>query len=71
VDVESGDAHPLLKDGIQGNFDPTWSPDGKQIAFVSIRSGAPELWMVNVDGSNLRQLTSAGQTVRFPFWSRQ
>jgi TolB protein len=69
VDVESGDAHPLLKDGIQGNFDPAWSLDGKQIAFVSNRSGAPELWVVNVDGSNLRQLTSAGQPVRFPLWS--
>jgi TolB protein len=69
LDVESGKSHPLLTDGITGNIHPTWSPDGKQIAFVSIRSGAPELWVVNVDGSDLRQLTSAGQPVRFPLWS--
>jgi Tol biopolymer transport system component len=69
LDIESGKAHPLLTDGIKGNIHPTWSPDGKQIAFVSNRSGAPELWVVNVDGSNLRQLTSAGESVRYPFWS--
>jgi Tol biopolymer transport system component len=71
VEVESGEARPLMKDGILGNYDPAWSPDGKQIAFVSTRSGAPELWVINADGSNLRQLTSSGQPVRFPFWSRQ
>ena len=71
VDVKSGQEHPLLplaKD--TGNSDPTWSPDGSQIAFASTRSGKSEIWVVNVDGTNLRQLTNTDQPVRFPRWHR-
>lgn len=34
------------------------SPDGKKIAFTSIRSGDLELWTMNTDGTNLKQITS-------------
>jgi Tol biopolymer transport system component len=54
---------------------PVWSPNGKQIAFISNRNlpaGAPadskNLWVVNVDGTNLRQLTSSGVNNN-PSWS--
>jgi Tol biopolymer transport system component len=53
-----------------GNMHPTWSPDGSQVAFVSDRSGMSEIWAINVDGANLRQLTNAAQYVRFPYWRR-
>jgi Tol biopolymer transport system component len=71
IDIKSGEQHPLLPDSSTGNLDPAWSPDGTQIAFVSNRSGTAEVWVVNADGSNLRQLTHTGQIVRFPFWRRQ
>jgi serine/threonine protein kinase/Tol biopolymer transport system component/Tfp pilus assembly protein PilF len=38
---------------------PRWSPDGKRIVFSSRRSGDYELWIVNRDGSGLRQLTQS------------
>ncbi|HNC44889.1 MAG TPA: hypothetical protein PLU80_12035, partial [Acidobacteriota bacterium] len=38
---------------------PQWSPDGKQIVFTSNRTGDPELYLMNVDGSGLRQLTQS------------
>lgn len=37
---------------------PAWSPDGNKIAFISDRDGNPELFLVNTDGTNLRQLTN-------------
>jgi dipeptidyl aminopeptidase/acylaminoacyl peptidase len=68
VDITNGTIRPLLAEDSFGNIDPSWSPDGRYIIFVSNRSGAPEVWVAAVDGSELRQLTHAGQYVRFPFW---
>ena len=34
------------------------SPDGKKIAFTSIRSGDLELYTMDIDGSNVKQITS-------------
>lgn len=68
VDVNSGKYSPLLSDDSKGNIDPSWSPDGTQIAFVSNRGGTQEVWAVNVDGSNLRQLTANVNQTRFPRW---
>uniref|UniRef100_UPI00391B7ED6 TolB family protein n=1 Tax=Flavobacterium sp. TaxID=239 RepID=UPI00391B7ED6 len=34
------------------------SPNGKKIAFTSIRSGDLEIWTMDIDGSNLKQITN-------------
>ena len=36
---------------------PFWSPDGKTIGFISNRDGKREIYSMNADGSNLRQLS--------------
>ncbi|MBI2946078.1 MAG: PD40 domain-containing protein [Verrucomicrobia bacterium] len=38
--------------------EPTWSPDGKWIAFVSDRSGREEVWIADELGHNLKQLSA-------------
>jgi TolB protein len=35
---------------------PTWSPDGKQIAFTSDRTGRPQIYIMNADGTGARRL---------------
>jgi Tol biopolymer transport system component len=42
------------------NHSPSFSPDGKTIAFVSDRSGSPEIWFADSDGGNVRQVTRFG-----------
>ena len=39
------------------DIDPTWSPDGSMIAFASSRAGARQLFVMNADGTNVRQVT--------------
>lgn len=38
------------------NAAPTWSPDGSQLAYLTDRTGAWEIWVMNADGSNQRPL---------------
>jgi TolB protein len=47
------------------DFDPSWSPDGRRIAYRSERRGEPEIWVMNADGTGQRRL-AAGLS---PAWS--
>jgi Tol biopolymer transport system component len=51
------------------NVRPSWSPDGKSIAFQSNRDGPYHIYVMTTDGSNLRQLTSGDNDDRHPSWS--
>jgi Tol biopolymer transport system component/DNA-binding winged helix-turn-helix (wHTH) protein len=48
---------------------PSISPDGRRIAFESNRNGNIEVWVCDVDGSNVLQLTSFGVATGTPRWS--
>ena len=39
------------------DFAPTWSPDGRKIAFMTRRDGNLEVYVMNPDGSGQRNLT--------------
>jgi dipeptidyl aminopeptidase/acylaminoacyl peptidase len=57
VPAAGGDARPITSEGSR-NERPRWSPDSKQLAFVSNRSGSSQVWIMDADGSNARQVTS-------------
>ncbi len=40
------------------NLSPAWSPNGKDIAYSSSRSGDPEIWISDANGSLARRVTS-------------
>ena len=48
---------------------PSWSPDGKEIAFHSFRTGNRDIFVVSSDGGTARQLTSDPGQDRYPRWS--
>ena len=48
---------------------PTWSPDGKSVAFISNMSGRNNLWVVPADGGWPVQLTISDQRQSSPAWS--
>jgi Tol biopolymer transport system component len=48
---------------------PTWSPDDRRIAFVRELDGGTELFVMNADGSDTKQLTFGITTVSDPAWS--
>src|SRR5215510_6251481 len=48
---------------------PSFSPDGKRIAFESDRLGSMEIWACDSDGRNCAQLSSLHGTAGSPHWS--
>jgi len=51
------------------NADPSLSPDGKQIAFVSFHHGNAEIYTMNIDGSNVRRITNHPAFDNYPVFS--
>jgi Tol biopolymer transport system component/imidazolonepropionase-like amidohydrolase len=65
-----GRAEPLTR-GMALDTQPVFSPDGRRILFLSDRSGAENLWIMDVDGSHPRQISYYDDDPTFvsPEWS--
>jgi dipeptidyl aminopeptidase/acylaminoacyl peptidase len=48
---------------------PAFSPDGTRLAFVSDRTGVPQVWVVALDGSEPRQVTKGDDPIGRVIWS--
>ncbi|MEN2787884.1 amidohydrolase family protein [Sphingomonas qilianensis] len=59
-----------IAEGLAYEQQPRFSPDGTRIAFVSDRGGGDNIWIMNVDGSDKRQLTKEDfRLLNQPSWS--
>lgn len=65
-----GDATPRrLTVGTHRDTSPCWSPDGSRLAFVSDRSGIPQIYILEMAGGEPRQLTTLSRGATGPVWS--
>jgi Tol biopolymer transport system component len=78
VQADGSDRRRLTDSGQGVDSSPTWSPDGKRIAFRTSRGKSPpgvdpsNIFVINADGSGERQLTPARGAAAgglFPAWS--
>lgn len=67
--ITGGEAKPFMTD-IAWQMQPTFSPDGKYIAFTSDEDGGDNLWVMNADGTNAKAVTSEKfRLLNSPAWS--
>ena len=59
-----------IADGLAFEHQPRFSPDGRRIAFTSDRGGGDNIWVMNADGSDKRQVTKEDfRLLNQPSWS--
>ncbi|HSL93131.1 MAG TPA: S9 family peptidase, partial [Bacillota bacterium] len=68
VNVSGGDPVSFTR-GEKIDMSPRWSPDGKQLAFVSNRSGDNQVWLMPACGGEARQLTTFKRPLANIAWS--
>lgn len=69
VSVEGGNAKALTSE-IAWNMQPKFSPDGSKIAFISDRKGGDNLWIMNADGTDMKEVSKEeANLVHSPSWS--
>jgi Tol biopolymer transport system component/predicted Ser/Thr protein kinase len=62
-------AEPVLA-STSADYNPSFSPDGRRVAFETTRSGEThEIWLADADGSNPNQLTRGPGQQGSPRWS--
>jgi TolB protein len=68
LNVASGETRQITF-GEGTNESPAWAPNGRHLAFMSTRQGRSQIFVVDRDGRNLRQITRDGNNTT-PHWSQ-
>ena len=67
MDADGRNQQRLTENGDHG-WSPSWSPDGKRIAFSSGRDGNYEIYVIDADGDNPQNLTNNPDGDSDPAW---
>jgi Tol biopolymer transport system component len=70
LDLATGEVTPLI-DTHGDDHCPAWSTDGRKLAFITDRSGAPNIALYDVADSSITQLTDVLGGVASLSWSRE
>ncbi len=66
----TGGTPTRIASGLAWEVQPRFSPDGSRIAFTSDRGGGDNIWVMNADGSDMRQVTDENfRLLNQPSWS--
>ncbi|GER01238.1 TolB protein [Iodidimonas gelatinilytica] len=66
----TGGEATAIASGLAWEIQPRFSPDGSKIAFISDRAGGENVWIMDIDGENPRQLTKESfHLLNNPSWS--
>ena len=66
----SGGTPRRIAEGLAWEVQPRFSPDGQRIAFTSDRGGGDNIWIMNIDGGDARQVTKEDfRLLNQPSWS--
>ncbi len=66
----AGGTPTRIADGLAFEHQPRFSPDGRRVAFTSDRGGGDNIWVMNLDGSDKRQVTKEDfRLLGQPTWS--
>ena len=68
VPAAGGKARQLTQSDKRDN-NPRWSPDGKRLALISSRDGAPQIWLLELSGGDAKKLTNISSGADGVIWS--
>lgn len=70
VDLAGNASNPVQLPSVPGgDYDPVWDPSGDRIAFTSLRETRPQIFVMNIDGSEVTNLSGDLAYDRQPAWS--
>ena len=69
INATDGNTSPKQLTTKESSSQPSWSPDGKQLAFVRLVDSKPQVFLLSLDGGEATQLTKFKYGAGTPQWS--